>query len=73
MILWKWVLNVMGFYPIGCVTSPTQMFYYCRYDINCLKIIVVFLLYLQIVFTMANQNPEQIARDHIDRQLIACG
>jgi type I restriction enzyme R subunit len=22
---------------------------------------------------MANQNPEQIARDHIDRQLIACG
>jgi len=22
---------------------------------------------------MANQNPEQIARDHIDKQLIACG
>jgi len=22
---------------------------------------------------MTNQNPEQIARDHIDRQLIACG
>lgn len=22
---------------------------------------------------MANQNPEQITRDHIDKQLIACG
>lgn len=22
---------------------------------------------------MANQNPEQIARDHIDQQLMACG
>ena len=22
---------------------------------------------------MPNQNPEQIARDHIDKQLIACG
>jgi type I restriction enzyme, R subunit len=22
---------------------------------------------------MFNQNPEQIARDHIDRQLLACG
>lgn len=22
---------------------------------------------------MLNQNPEQIARDHIDKQLIACG
>ena len=34
---------------------------------------MVGLEYINLIPKMINQNPEQIARDHIDKQLIACG